>query len=109
MSFRVTFGEGMVKIGMTRRADPDERVKELGDASVPELFDVHAYIYSEDAPSLEKFLHNEFSKQRVNLVNHRKEFFKVDVQSVVKALDNYQEGYEIELEPHKDTDMLAVA
>lgn len=109
ISNRVSFGGGMVKIGMTRRADPDERVKELGDASVPELFDVHAYIYSEDAPSLEKFLHNEFSKQRVNLVNHRKEFFKVDVQSVVKALDNYQEDYEIELEPHKDTDMLAVA
>ena len=109
ISNRVSFGEGMVKIGMTRRADPDERVKELGDASVPELFDVHAYIYSEDAPSLEKFLHNEFSKQRVNLVNHRKEFFKVDVQSVVKALDNYQEDYEIELEPHKDTDTLAVA
>ncbi len=109
ISNKLSFGDGVIKIGMTRRADPDERIKELGDASVPELFYIHAYIYSEDAPALEKFLHNEFSKERVNLVNHRKEFFKVDVLDAIKALDNYQHEFELELEPRKNADMLEVA
>ncbi len=72
-----SFGENMMKIGMTRRLEPLDRVRELGDASVPFLFDVHAIIYSEDAPALEKQLHREFNHVRVNKVNHRKEFFRV--------------------------------
>lgn len=72
-----SFGDNMMKIGMTRRLEPLDRVRELGDASVPFLFDVHAIIYSEDAPALEKQLHREFNHVRVNKVNHRKEFFRV--------------------------------
>lgn len=72
-----SFGDNMMKIGMTRRLEPLDRVRELGDASVPFLFDVHAIIYSEDAPALEKLLHREFNHARVNKVNHRKEFFRV--------------------------------
>jgi hypothetical protein len=84
-----SFGEDICKIGMTRRIDPQDRVKELGNAAVPELFDVHAFIYSEDAPALEKFFHTKFSKQRVNLVNSRKEFFFVTPEQVLGELDSY--------------------
>ena len=77
-----SFGEGVYKIGMTRRLEPMDRVKELGDASVPFVFDVHAIIYSEDAPRLEKELHNAFRKQRLNLVNNRKEFFRVSLEEI---------------------------
>src|SRR6185437_7542280 len=70
-----SFGEGVYKIGMTRRLDPFERVDELGDASVPFPFDVHAIIFSEDAPGLENKLHRAFAHRRVNLVNARKEYF----------------------------------
>jgi hypothetical protein len=84
-----SFGDGVCKIGMTRRADPNERVRELGDASVPELFDVHAFVFTEDAPSLEKSLHDKYSKQRVNLINKRKEFFYVSPSDVVTELQNY--------------------
>ncbi len=81
-----SFGENVYKIGMTRRLEPLDRVKELGDASVPFLFDVHAMIYSEDAPALESALHKEFTNQRVNLVNLRKEFFNVSLEDIeVKA------------------------
>ncbi|MFI0406821.1 DUF4041 domain-containing protein [Actinomadura sp. 3N508] len=69
------FGERMVKIGMTRRLDPMDRVRELGDASVPFKFDVHALIFSEDTVGLEGRLHQEFAEQRVNQVNLRREFF----------------------------------
>ncbi|TDD65512.1 DUF4041 domain-containing protein [Actinomadura darangshiensis] len=69
------FGERMVKIGMTRRLDPMDRVRELGDASVPFRFDVHALIFSEDAVGLEGRLHQEFAERRVNQVNLRREFF----------------------------------
>lgn len=72
-----SFGDDMMKIGMTRRLEPLDRVRELGDASVPFLFDVHAIIYSEDAPALEKQLHQEFNHLRVNKVNYRKEFFRI--------------------------------
>jgi hypothetical protein len=81
-----SFGEGVYKIGMTRRLEPLERVKELGSASVPFLFDVHAMIYSENAPELEARLHRAFSERRVNFVNMRKEFFRVslpEIQDVV--------------------------
>ncbi|KOX16347.1 hypothetical protein ADL05_12470 [Nocardiopsis sp. NRRL B-16309] len=69
------FGEDMVKIGMTRRLDPMDRVRELGDASVPFRFDVHALIFSEDAVGLESRLHSELEKRRVNRINLRREFF----------------------------------
>lgn len=70
------FGPDMVKIGMTRRLDPEDRVRELGDASVPFRFDTHAVIFSEDAVGLEARLHQELSERRVNRVNLRREFFR---------------------------------
>lgn len=81
-----SFGEQVYKIGMTRRLDPLDRVRELGDASVPFLFDVHAVIYSEDAPSLEGKLHAALAEHRVNLVNFRKEFFRVSLAEVEKIV-----------------------
>ena len=77
-----SFGEDVLKIGMTRRLDPQDRVDELGDASVPFDFDVHAMIHSEDAPALEKELHKRFSTNQINKVNPRKEFFKVKVSEI---------------------------
>ena len=77
-----SFGEDVYKIGMTRRLEPFDRVKELGDASVPFIFDVHAMIYSDNAPALEKQLHKKFDIQRVNLVNNRKEFFHVNLNDI---------------------------
>ena len=70
-----------------RLVEPLDRVKELGDASVPFTFDVHAIIYAEDAPSLEKELHREFTNTRVNAVNLRKEFFRTDLLSIKNAVD----------------------
>lgn len=81
-----SFGEGVYKIGMTRREDPKDRVKELGDASVPFYFDVHAFIRSKDAPKLEKDLHRRFADRRVNLVNERKEFFHITLDEVARAV-----------------------
>ena len=81
-----SFGEGIYKIGMTRRLEPLERVYELGDASVPFRFDVHAMIYSEDAPKLEAKLHNEFADRRLNLVNLRREYFRVSLQEIQDAI-----------------------
>ena len=75
-----SFGEDVLKIGMTRRLEPDDRIKELGDASVPFQFDVHAMIRSDDAPTLERLLHERFNDLRVNKVNYRKEFFRVPIQ-----------------------------
>lgn len=85
-----SFGEDVYKIGMTRRLEPMDRIKELGSASVPFEFDVHAMIFSDDAPTLETALHQAFEKQSVNRVNLRKEFFRVsldDIEKVVK--DNF--------------------
>lgn len=81
-----SFGEGVYKIGMTRRLEPDDRIKELGDASVPFSFDVHARIRSKDAPKLEKDLHRRFADRRVNLVNERKEFFYITLDEVARAV-----------------------
>ena len=81
-----SFGEGVYKIGLTRRFDPLVRVKELGDASVPFPFDVHAVIYSEDAPALENALHREFDDRRVNKVNSRKEYFRVTLDEIRQAV-----------------------
>ncbi|MEZ9342216.1 DUF4041 domain-containing protein [Vibrio cyclitrophicus] len=82
-----SFGEDVYKIGLTRRLEPMDRVKELGDASVPFPFDVHAMIYTDDAPALETALHREFSSQRVNAVNLRKEFFSVDLDDIKEAVE----------------------
>ncbi|WP_300440099.1 DUF4041 domain-containing protein [uncultured Mameliella sp.] len=81
-----SFGEDVVKIGLTRRLEPDDRVKELGDASVPFGFDTHAMIYSDEAPALESALHKEFADRRVNASNMRKEFFRVGLEEVEDAV-----------------------
>ncbi len=83
-----SFGENVYKIGMTRRLEPLDRVKELGDASVPFPFDVHAVIYSNDAPKLETFLHKCFLINQMNKVNPRKEFFKVSIADIRKRVDS---------------------
>ncbi|MCI5168472.1 MAG: hypothetical protein D3903_20865 [Candidatus Electrothrix sp. GM3_4] len=80
-----SFGDEIYKIGLTRRLDPQERVKELGGASVPFAFDVHAMIYSDDAPALESALHKRFDQVRVNAINRRKEFFKVSLEEIKSA------------------------
>ena len=82
------FGENVYKIGMTRRLDPTERIEELGSASVPFNFDIHAMIFTEDAPALESALHRAFDDRKLNWVNTRREFFKVtldEIKEVVKA------------------------
>lgn len=85
-----SFGEDVYKIGMTRRLDPMDRISELSSASVPFPFDVHALIFSEDAPALETLLHHHFQKQQVNKVNARKEFFKVELDEIKKlVLENH--------------------
>ena len=81
-----SFGDDVVKIGLTRRLDPDDRVRELGDASVPFSFDTHAMIYSDAAPALEAALHKEFAERRINMSNFRKEFFRVALDDVEAAV-----------------------
>lgn len=81
-----SFGERMVKIGMTRRLDPMDRVRELGDASVPFNFDVHALFFSDDAVSVETELHHRFADKRVNRINARREFFYATPAEVREAL-----------------------
>ncbi|MDR3706529.1 MAG: DUF4041 domain-containing protein [Paludibacteraceae bacterium] len=83
-----SFGENVYKIGMTRRLEPLDRVKELGDASVPFQFDVHAMIYSEDAPTLENTLHKAFDAKKVNMINYRKEFFNVSIDEIETVINN---------------------
>ncbi len=90
-----SFGENVYKIGMTRRLEPMDRVDELGDASVPFNFDVHAMIFSDDAPSLEAALHKAFEDRKVNMINTRREFFNVtldEIEEVVKK--NYDKTVE---------------
>ena len=90
-----SFGENVYKIGMTRRLDPMERIDELGDASVPFDFDVHAMIFSDNAPALEAALHRAFENRKDNMVNTRREFFNVtldEIKAVVKA--NYDKTAE---------------
>lgn len=90
------FGEGIYKIGMTRRLEPMDRVDELGDASVPFWFDVHALIFSDNAPALEAKLHSHFAAGRLNKVNGRKEFFRADlkeIEAVIRA--NYDAVVEV--------------
>ena len=85
-----SFGENVFKIGLTRRLEPLDRVKELGDASVPFTFDVHAMIHSEDAPKLEKELHETFNSERVNKVNYRKEFFSIPISEIKAKVDTFE-------------------
>ena len=82
-----SFGEDVYKIGMTRRQDPMDRVRELGDASVPFPFDVHGMIFSDDAVALEHDLHVLFNDRRVNKVNLRKEFFNVSLDEIESVVD----------------------
>lgn len=111
-----SFGEGILKIGMTRRMEPMDRVKELGDASVPFLFDVHALIESNDAPNLESRLHKVFDHKRVNKVNRRKEYFNVNIEEIeeelqkleinalinkVASADEYYQSIKLEQNTHK--------
>jgi len=90
-----SFGKDVLKIGMTRRLDPLDRVKELGDASVPFSFDIHAMIYSEDAPLLESELHASFNDRRVNMVNTRKEYFRTNLDEIEKIVRDKQHDIEL--------------
>ena len=81
-----SFGKNVYKIGMTRRLDPQERVDELGDASVPFRFDVHAMIFSDDAPALEAALHRAFEDRKLNMVNKRREFFHVTLDEIKEVI-----------------------
>ena len=113
-----SFGRDVYKIGMTRRLEPMDRIKELSSASVPFDFDVHAMIFSDNAPELENLLHKKFEKNSVNRVNYRKEFFKVSLDEIedvaikeynntvkftkVPAADQYRETLRI-IETEKET------
>ena len=107
-----SFGEQVYKIGLTRRLEPMDRVKELGDASVPFAFDVHAMIFSENAPELESSLHKVFDDRRVNLVNRRKEYFNVDLDEIekeeVKKIDENVEFVKVSeaIEYHQTLEIL---
>jgi hypothetical protein len=82
-----SFGENVYKIGMTRRLEPLDRIKELGDASVPFEFDVHSLIYSDDAPKLERELHKKFLRLQMNKVNPRKEFFRLNLKDIREEIE----------------------
>ena len=85
-----SFGEDVFKIGMTRRLDPQDRINELGNASVPFKFDVHSFIFSDDAVGLEKKLHDTLNSKRLNKVNLRKEFFRISInelEDLVTSID----------------------
>jgi hypothetical protein len=95
-----SFGENVYKIGMTRRLEPLDRIKELGDASVPFNFDVHAMIFSDDAPALEASLHRAFEDRKLNMINTRREFFNVtldEIKDVVKK--NFDKTVEFKTVP----------
>lgn len=89
-----SFGENVFKIGMTRRLEPMDRIKELGDASVPFPFDVHGMIFSDNAVSLENDLHKRFNSERVNKVNARKEYFRVNIDTLEQAVFEYDPAAE---------------
>lgn len=87
-----SFGEGVYKIGMTRRLDPMDRVRELGDASVPFGFDIHAMIFSDNAPKLEAAIHKAFENRKVNMVNTRREFFRVSLDEIKDTINKNFDG-----------------
>lgn len=106
-----SFGEGVYKIGMTRRLEPLDRIDELGGASVPFNFDVHAMLFSDDAPSLETALHHAFEDKKVNMVNARREFFRVDIDEIERVIKaNYDKTVDFnknpEAEQYRETLML---
>lgn len=106
-----SFGDNIFKVGMTRRLEPMDRVKELGDASVPFSFDVHAMIYSDDAPKLEKTLHQKFNNQSVNKINPRKEFFKTtlaEIKQVVEKTDTDKVHWTLKAEAAEYRESLAI-
>ncbi|WP_233591780.1 DUF4041 domain-containing protein [Corallococcus sp. AB011P] len=90
-----SFGEGVFKMGMTRRLVPQDRIDELGDASVPFEFDVHAIIRTSDAPALESALHKAFANRRVNRINERKEFFRVGLDEIAEAVRKHHGEFEL--------------
>lgn len=109
-----SFGENIYKIGMTRRLEPMDRIKELSSASVPFEFDVHAMIFSDDAPSLEAALHKHFNEYRVNKVNTRKEFFNISIDDIESYItETYGQNAEFTKIPiareYRDTLLLAEA
>lgn len=77
-----SFGDNVFKIGMTRRLDPQDRIDELSNASVPFKFDVHSFIFSEDAVSLENALHKRLDKKRMNKITTKKEFFRCNIDEL---------------------------
>ena len=81
---------GPLRARLTRRLEPEDRIRELSDASVPFNFDVHALFFSDDAVSIEAMLHREFAAQRLNKVNHRREFFRARPQEVLDALAEHK-------------------
>lgn len=105
------FGENIYKIGMTRRLEPEDRIAELSGASVPFKFDVHALIFSDDAPKLETALHNAFADKKVNLVNGRKEFFRVTLEEIKKVVsENHDKTVEFsniaEAQQYRESEMI---
>ena len=84
------FGENIYKIGLTRRIDPFERINELSDAALPFRFDVHAMIYSDNAPELESKLHRHFNDRRINKVNYRKEFFEAKLEEIKEIVEQLE-------------------
>ena len=94
-----SFGEGVFKVGMTRRMDPEDRVQELGDASVPFPFDVHVMASCENAPQLENALHRQLARFRVNRINLRKEFFRIDLDTILKTIREVHGKVEYVAEP----------
>ena len=85
-----SFGDDVFKIGMTRRLDPQDRINELGSASVPFKFDVHSFIFSNDAVTLENKLHEMLNEKRLNKVNMRKEFFKVSLDELEQLVTSIE-------------------
>lgn len=85
-----SFGEDVFKIGMTRRLEPQDRINELGSASVPFKFDVHSFIFSQDAVALENKMHQILNRNRVNKVNLRKEFFRISIDELEKIVDEIE-------------------
>ncbi len=105
------FGENVYKIGMTRRLDPEDRIAELSGASVPFKFDIHAMIFSDDAPKLEATLHNHFAKNKVNLVNGKKEFFRVTLDEIKEVVrKNYDKTVDFidvpDAEQYRESEMI---
>jgi hypothetical protein len=94
-----SFGEGVFKIGMSRRLEPRDRVRELGDASVPFAFDVHMMVFSTDAPKLENALHRALHKLRLNKLKPRKEFFRTDLDDIVRIVRENHGEVEYVAEP----------